>query len=80
MWITSLLGADVMEMLVEAGEVRPPVVNLSAIVSDVLSLRLVNVAMPPVTLAVSVPWSGPAPLARDAVTIELLSFVTTLPN
>ena len=59
---------------------RLPLENLSVIVSAVLSARLVNVAMPPTTVAVSVPWSGPAPLASDTVTTVLLSPVSRLPN
>ena len=42
-------------------------------VSAVSSARFVNVATPPETVAVSVPWSGPAPLLRNAVTTVLLS-------
>ena len=45
-----------------------------------LSARLVNVATPPITVTDVVPWSGPAPLASDAVTTVVLSPVIRLPN
>ena len=44
-----------------------------------LSARPVNVATPPETVAVLVPWSGPLPLASDAVMAVLLSPVSRLP-
>ena len=37
-------------------------------VSAVSSARFVNVATPPETVTVVVPWSGPVPLASAAVT------------
>ena len=39
-----------------------------------------NVATPPETVAVVVPWSGPAPLASAAVTTVVLSPVSRLPK
>jgi hypothetical protein len=42
--------------------VKPPPVNWSVMVSALLSARFVNVATPPETMAMTVPWSGPAPL------------------
>ena len=53
--------------------------NLSVIVSAVLSARFVNVATPPETVTVGVPWSGPVPLRERAVTTVLLSPVSRLP-
>ncbi len=45
-----------------------------------MSARFVNVATPPDTVTVVVPWSGPVPLASVAVTTVLLSPVSRLPN
>ena len=59
--------------------VRLPLENSSVIVSAVSSPRFVNVAIPPTTVAVTVPWSGPVPLASETVTTVLLSLVTRLP-
>ena len=41
--------------------------------------QMVNVATPPETVAVVVPWSGPVPLGSVAVTTVLLSPVSMLP-
>ena len=67
-------------MLFDVALVRIPLVNFSEIVSAVLSARFVNVATPPDTVAVNVPWSGPVPLASAAVTTVLLSPVSRLLN
>src|SRR2546423_751317 len=58
---------------------RLPLLNRSALVSALLSARLVNIAPPPTTVAVTVPWSGPIPLLSEPVTTVLLSPVSRLP-
>ena len=65
-------------MLPDVALVRLPLVNFSEMVSAVSSARLVNVATPPDTVAVKVPWSGPVPLPSAAVTTVLLSPVSRL--
>ena len=77
---TSFVGAPAsMTTGFVAEEVKAPPVNLRVIVSAVSSARLVKLATPPERLAVTVPWSGPAPLASEAVTAVLLSVVSRLP-
>ena len=50
-------------------------------VSAVSSARLVKVAMPPETVTVVVPWSGPEFAGREAtVTVVELSPVSMFPN
>ena len=44
--------------------------NRSVIVSAVGSAKLVNVAIPPDTVTVVVPRSGPEPVLREAVTLR----------
>src|SRR5205085_1347270 len=79
-WITNWVAvAGLTTMLVELAWVRLPLVNWSESDSAVLSARLVNVATPPATLAVVVPWSGPVPLFSAALTTVLLSPVSRLP-
>ena len=77
---TSLLGAAGLTTILPLVPVaRFPLENLSVMVSAVSSARLVKVAIPPETVAVSVPVSGPEPLARETVTTVLLSPVSRLP-
>ena len=58
---TSLLAAaGLTTMPADVAAVRLPLENLSVIVSAVLSPRFVKVAIPPETVAMSVPVSGPA--------------------
>ena len=68
-------------MLVEVAEVvTGTLVNWSVMVSALLSARSVKVAMPPETVSVVVPWSGPEPAGSEAaVTWVLLSPVSRLP-
>ena len=65
MWITNwLAAAGLTTIVLEVALVRLPPVNLSEIVSALSSARFVNVATPPDTVTVVVPWSGPAPLCK----------------
>ena len=59
-----LAPAGLTTMLVEMAEVKTgTLVNWSVMVSALLSARSVKVAMPPETVSVMVPWSGPSRLA-----------------
>ena len=75
-----LAAAGLTTMLFDVAAVRAGMlVNSSEIVSALLSARLVNVAMPPETVTVTVPWSGPLPVQSEAVTCVVLSVVSRLP-
>ena len=58
---------------------KPPPVNSSVIVLGRIVARPANVATPPETVTVLVPWTGPAPFMSAAVTTVLLSPVSRLP-
>ena len=66
-------------MLVDGPAVRPPLVKLQRDGLGLVVGQVVNVATPPETVTVVVPWSGPAPLLSDAVTTVVLSPVSRLP-
>ena len=68
MWITNwLAAAGLITMLFEVAAVSTgELVNWSVMVSAVSSARLVNVAMPPETVTVVVPCSGPEPSGSEA--------------
>ena len=85
MWITSFAaGAGLTMIDFDSGETRLPLVNLSVTVSAVLSPRLLKRATPPETVAVVVPWRGPARRStslrsrwccrRDLEVVELIFF------
>src|SRR3954471_9387717 len=80
MWIASLLAAaELMRIGLLGAEARPAPVNWRVIVPATSSYRSVNVARPPTRDTVVVPFSGPAPPARMAVTTVVLSPLTRLP-
>ncbi len=79
-WMTNWLAAAGLTTIGLVGnEVKPPPVKWRERVSALLSARFVKAATPPDTVAVVVPWSGPAPLESAAVTTVLLSPVSRLP-
>src|SRR5207247_593137 len=65
---TWLATAGLTVMLPEVAGLRLPLVKSRAIVSAVLSFRLVKVATPLATVTAVVPSSGPVPLCSAAVT------------
>ena len=81
-WITNwLAAAGLTTMLPDvAGVNAGSLVKWSVMVSALLSARLVKVAMPPETVTVVVPCSGPEPAGIEvAVTTVVLSPVSRLP-
>ena len=72
-------AAGVMKTLLVGPAVKPAPEKLSEIVPARLSARPAKVATPPETVLMLVPWSGPLPLASEAVIAVVLSVVSRLP-